>query len=153
MVFYFGTLSTHVQSLGNVDLTQFQVSRPCLQPSVNCHLVLLPRCCYHPDRYFFITSADSATYVLAMLSDDGNLKQRMTLKSSGAYSLRYCHRLTSFRGLSSLAKYADYRSLSIFTHHGTDHGFLVIELLHEKDKMGLSITRHDTLKKINLQIL
>ena len=68
----------------------------------------------YPNRLY----ADNPNYIPSFYGDD---LDDWTPGKNPAFD--YCHRLTSFRGLSSLAKYADYRSLSIFTHHGTDHGF------------------------------
>ena len=107
----FGTLSTHVQSLGNVDLTQFPSEQTLFATfsqlpfgfiaSVVAIILIIT---------FFITSADSATYVL--LSGGLVALQNTLIIVAFPFSLIMVLIMVS----------------------------LVIELLHEKDKMGLSIT-------------
>ncbi len=144
----FGTLSTHVQSLGNVDLTQFpEVSRPCFNLQSTAILVFIASVvAIILIITFFITSADSATYVLAMLSDDGNLKP-INLHF-WAYSLRLLPSSYFFQGLSGLAKIRDLSLAFPPLIMVLIMVSLVIGVTRKKDKMGLSITPDDT-KKIN----
>ena len=138
----FGTLSTHVQSLGNVDLTQFPSEQTLFATfsqlpfgfiaSVVAIILIIT---------FFITSADSATYVLAMLSDDGNLKPKNNLKIFwGVLLATIAIVLLLSGGLVALQNTLIIVAFPFSLIMVLIMVSLVIELLHEKDKMGLSIT-------------
>jgi len=138
----FGTLSTHVQSLGNVDLTQFPSEQTLFATfsqlpfgfiaSVVAIILIIT---------FFITSADSATYVLAMLSDDGNLKPKNDLKIFwGVLLATIAIVLLLSGGLVALQNTLIIVAFPFSLIMVLIMVSLVIELLHEKDKMGLSIT-------------
>ncbi len=90
---------------------------------------------------FFITSADSATYVLAMLSDDGNLKPKNNLKIFwGVLLATIAIVLLLSGGLVALQNTLIIVAFPFSLIMVLIMVSLVIELLHEKDKMGLSIT-------------
>lgn len=90
---------------------------------------------------FFITSADSATYVLAMLSDDGNLKPKNDLKIFwGVLLATIAIVLLLSGGLVALQNTLIIVAFPFSLIMVLIMVSLVIELLHEKDKMGLSIT-------------
>ena len=90
---------------------------------------------------FFITSADSATYVLAMLSDDGNLKPKNNLKIFwGVLLATIAIVLLLSGGLVALQNTLIIVAFPFSLTMVLIMVSLVIELLHEKDKMGLSIT-------------
>ena len=90
---------------------------------------------------FFITSADSATYVLAMLSDDGNLKPKNNIKIFwGVLLATIAIVLLLSGGLVALQNTLIIVAFPFSLIMVLIMVSLVIELLHEKDKMGLSIT-------------
>ncbi len=145
----FGTLSTSVQEAG-FDLTGFATEEVLFATFSHYSLgkvmsivalVLIVS--------FFITSADSATFVLAMLSEKGNLnpsnKKKIVwgaLLALIAISLLFSGGLTALE--NTLIIVALPFSLVIIFMMIT----LLIELKHEKNKMGLSITP-DRLPKTN----
>ncbi|MGT2925034.1 BCCT family transporter [Streptococcus caviae] len=137
----FGTLSTNVQSKG-IDLTGFATEEVLFKTFENYPMgALLSIIAIFLVFSFFITSADSATYVLAMLSEDGSLvpsnrkKVIWGLSVAGiAITLLLSGGLTALQNVLIIAALPFSLVLILITVS------LLKELYHEKDKMGLSIT-------------
>lgn len=137
----FGTLSTNVQSKG-IDLTGFATEEVLFKTFENYPMgSLLSIIAIFLVFSFFITSADSATYVLAMLSEDGSLvpsnrkKVVWGLSVTGiAITLLLSGGLTALQNVLIIAALPFSLVLILVTVS------LLKELYHEKDKMGLSIT-------------
>ncbi|MDQ0222638.1 BCCT family transporter [Streptococcus moroccensis] len=137
----FGTLSTHLQTIG-IDLTGFYTEELLFAAFEHYPLgILLSIVAIFLIFSFFITSADSATYVLAMLSEDGKLNPSNRIKIIWGVSLAVIAiTLLLSGGLTALQ--------NVLITVALPFSFVLIlvtvsllkELLHEKDKMGLSIT-------------
>ncbi|MGT2666064.1 BCCT family transporter [Streptococcus rifensis] len=137
----FGTLSTHLQSIG-IDLTGFNTEELLFAAFEHYPLgILLSIVAIFLIFSFFITSADSATYVLAMLSEDGKLNPSNRIKIIWGVSLAIIAiTLLLSGGLTALQ--------NVLITVALPFSFVLIlvtvsllkELMHEKDKMGLSIT-------------
>lgn len=98
---------------------------------------------------FFITSADSATYVLAMLSENGNLKPKNTTKVIWGISLCVIAMVLLLTGgLAGLQNALIIIALPFSFIIIIMIIALIIELFHEKNEMGLSISP-DRYPKIN----
>ena len=99
------------------------------------------RCCHHPDHYLLYHVSRLCDYVLAMLSDDGNLKPKNDLKIFwGVLLATIAIVLLLSGGLVALQNTLIIVAFPFSLIMGTDHGFPSHWMLHEKDKMGLSIT-------------
>lgn len=145
----FGTLSTSVQNAGT-DLTQYATEEVLFATFDHFPLgALLSIVALILIISFFITSADSATFVLAMLSENGHLNPSNRKKviwgvilASIAIALLFSGGLTALE--NTLIIVALPFSLVII--------FMMVSLLkelhHEKEQMGLSITP-DRLPKNN----
>lgn len=145
----FGTLSTNVQASG-IDLTGFATEEILFATFSNYNLGnIMSIVALILIISFFVTSADSATFVLAMLSEKGELnpsnKKKLNwgiLLAIIAISLLFSGGLDALQ--NTLIIVALPFSIVII--------FLMVSLLkelnHEKDQMGLSITP-DRLPKKN----
>lgn len=137
----FGTLSTNVQQKGT-DLTGFATEEILFKTFEHYPLgMLLSIIAIFLIFSFFITSADSATYVLAMLSEDGRLvpsNRKKVIWGLGVAFIAISLLLSG--GLDALQ--------NILIIAALPFSFVLIlvvisllkELLHEKGEMGLSIT-------------
>ncbi len=145
----FGTLSTSVQASG-VDLTGFATEEVLFATFSNYNLGnIMSIVALILIISFFVTSADSATFVLAMLSEKGELnpsnKKKLTwgiLLSIIAISLLFSGGLDALQNTLIIVA-LPFSIVIIFMMVS-----LLKELNHEKDQMGLSITP-DRLPKKN----
>lgn len=137
----FGTLSTSVQSRG-VDLTHYATEEVLFatfnQYSVGIVLSIVAIILIST---FFITSADSATYVLAMLSENGNLNPSNRKKVIWGILLAIIAVVLLFSGgLTALQNTLIIVALPFSVITIVMMFSLLKELNHEKNKMGLGIT-------------
>ena len=145
----FGTLSTSVQASG-VDLAGFATEEVLFATFSNYNLGnIMSIVALILIISFFVTSADSATFVLAMLSEKGELnpsnKKKLTwgiLLAIIAISLLFSGGLDALQNTLIIVA-LPFSIVIIFMMVS-----LLKELNHEKDKMGLSITP-DRLPKKN----
>lgn len=145
----FGTLSTNVQASG-VDLTGFATEETLFAAFSNYNLGnIMSIVALILIISFFVTSADSATFVLAMLSEKGELdpsnKKKLTwgiLLAIIAISLLFSGGLDALQNTLIIVA-LPFSVVIIFMMVS-----LLKELNHEKDQMGLSITP-DRLPKKN----
>lgn len=145
----FGTLSTNVQASG-VDLTRFATEEILFAAFSNYNLGnIMSIVALILIISFFVTSADSATFVLAMLSEKGELnpsnKKKLTwgiLLAIIAISLLFSGGLDALQNTLIIVA-LPFSVVIIFMMVS-----LLKELNHEKDQMGLSITP-DRLPKKN----
>lgn len=137
----FGTLSTSIQMYG-IDLRNF-VTEEILFATFNQYPagMILSIIAVILISTFFVTSADSATYVLGMLSEDGNLTPSNQKKLIWGILLALIAIALLFSGgLAALQNTLiivalPFSFVIIFIMIS-----LLIELYHEKYEMGLSIT-------------
>ena len=66
---------------------------------------------------FFVTSADSATYVLGMLSSQGDINPSSIVKVSWGIIGFICYHYDLYRWNTSHTKFTDYRSITVFNCH------------------------------------
>lgn len=145
----FGTLSTSVQASG-VDLTGFATEEVLFATFSNYNLGnIMSIVALILIISFFVTSADSATFVLAMLSEKGELnpsnEKKLTwgiLLAIIAISLLFSGGLDALQNTLIIVA-LPFSIVIIFMMVS-----LLKELNHEKDQMGLSITP-DRLPKKN----
>lgn len=145
----FGTLSTNVQASG-IDLTGFATEEILFATFSNYNLGnIMSIVALILIISFFVTSADSATFVLAMLSEKGELnpsnKKKLTwgiLLAIIAISLLFSGGLDALQNTLIIVA-LPFSIVIIFMMVS-----LLKELNHEKDQMGLSITP-DRLPKKN----
>lgn len=145
----FGTLSTNIQASG-VDLTGFATEEILFAAFSNYNLGnIMSIVALILIISFFVTSADSATFVLAMLSEKGELnpsnKKKLTwgiLLAIIAISLLFSGGLDALQNTLIIVA-LPFSIVIIFMMVS-----LLKELNHEKDQMGLSITP-DRLPKKN----
>ncbi len=137
----FGTLSTSLQSL-DIDLTGFKTEELLFAAFDHYPLgILMSIVAIFLIFSFFITSADSATYVLAMLSEDGKLNPPNRLKIVWGASLAVIAiTLLLSGGLTALQNVLITVALPFSLVLILVTFSLLKELYHEKDQMGLSIT-------------
>lgn len=137
----FGTLSTSVQGAG-IDLTKFATEEVLFATFNQFPLgTVLSILSIILVSTFFVTSADSATYVLGMLTEYGNLKPANHTKiiwglglSVMAIVLLLSGGLTALQNiLIIVALPFSFVLIRVLTS-------LFKELLHEKNEMGLAIT-------------
>lgn len=145
----FGTLSTNIQASG-FDLTGFATEEVLFATFSHYNLGnIMSLVALVLIISFFVTSADSATFVLAMLSENGKLnpsnKKKLvwgSLLAVIAIALLFSGGLTALENTLIIVA-LPFSLVIIFIMVS-----LLIELNHEKDKMGLSITP-DRLPKKN----
>lgn len=145
----FGTLSTNIQASG-FDLTGFATEEVLFATFSHYNLGnIMSLVALVLIISFFVTSADSATFVLAMLSENGKLnpsnKKKLVwggLLAVIAIALLFSGGLTALENTLIIVA-LPFSLVIIFMMVS-----LLIELNHEKDKMGLSITP-DRLPKKN----
>ena len=137
----FGTLSTSLQNSG-VDLTKFATEEVLF--ATFSHYkggMLLSLIAIILVTTFFITSADSATYVLAMLSEDGNLLPSNRKKLIWGILLAVIAVALLFSGgLMALQNTLIIVALPFSFVTILIMASLLKELNHEKTEMGLKIT-------------
>lgn len=144
----FGTLSTNLQSSG-INLTKFATEEVLFATFNEYSLgIVLSIIAIILISTFFVTSADSATYVLGMLSEDGNLnpsnKKKVTwgiLLALIAVALMFSGGLGALQNTLIIVA-LPFSFIIIFMMVS-----LLIELYHEKEEMGLSITPDRNPKK------
>lgn len=99
---------------------------------------------------FFVTSADSATYVLAMLSEDGNLKPSNRKKVIWGVMLAMIAIALMFSGgLTALQNTLIIVALPFSIVLVLMMWSLMKELYHEKSKWDLPLHQIDILRRIN----
>ncbi|MET3558555.1 glycine betaine transporter [Streptococcus rupicaprae] len=137
----FGTLSTAVQASGN-DLTGFATEEVLFATFSHYPLgVVLSIVALILISTFFITSADSATYVLAMLSENGRLNPSNRKKVIWGVLLAVIAIVLLFSGgLDALQNTLIIVALPFSFVIIVMMVSLLKELYHEKDEMGLSIS-------------
>lgn len=137
----FGTLSTSLQDSG-VNLIRF-ATEEILFASFNEYPLgsVLSLLAIILVLTFFVTSADSATYVLAMLSEDGNLNPSNRKKviwgvmlALIAIALMFSGGLTALQNTLIIVAFPFSIVLVLMMWS------LMKELYHEKEQMGLAIT-------------
>lgn len=137
----FGTLSTSLQDSG-VNLIRF-ATEEILFASFNEYPLgsVLSVLAITLVLTFFVTSADSATYVLAMLSEDGNLNPSNRKKviwgvmlALIAIALMFSGGLTALQNTLIIVAFPFSIVLVLMMWS------LMKELYHEKEQMGLAIT-------------
>lgn len=137
----FGTLSTNVQTKGTV-LTGYATEEVLFKTFEHYPLgLLLSIIAIFLIFSFFITSADSATYVLAMLSEDGSLvpsNRKKVIWGVGVAFIAIALLLSG--GLDALQNVLIIAALPFSIVLVLIVVSLLKELLHEKGEMGLSIT-------------
>lgn len=137
----FGTLSTSVQSSG-VDLTQFNTEEVLFATFDQFPFgIVLSIIAIILVFTFFITSADSATYVLAMLTEDGELKpshQKKVIWGLALAAIAIVLLLSG--GLTALQNILIIVALPFSCIIILIVISLFIEMYHEKEEMGLKIT-------------
>lgn len=137
----FGTLSTQVQQLG-INLTKF-ATEEVLFATFNHYTLgwLLSTIAIILIFSFFITSADSATYVLAMLTEDGNLNPKNRTKVIWGLVLAVIAIVLLLSGgLLALQNVLIIVALPFSFVMILMMLALLVELFHEKKEMGLSIS-------------
>lgn len=137
----FGTLSTQVQQLGT-NLTKF-ATEEVLFATFNHYTLgwLLSIIAIILIFSFFITSADSATYVLAMLTEDGNLNPKNRTKVIWGLVLAVIAIVLLLSGgLLALQNVLIIVALPFSFVMILMMLALLVELFHEKKEMGLSIS-------------
>lgn len=137
----FGTLANNVQSLG-FDLTQFKAEEILFATYQHYPLgIILSGITVILVSTFFITSADSATFVVGMLSDDGNLHPKNAIKLIwGILISLIAIILLLSGGLAALQNTLVIVALPFAIILIFIIVALIKELVHEKEQMGLSIT-------------
>ncbi|MGO3018742.1 MAG: BCCT family transporter [Anaerococcus sp.] len=145
----FGTLSTHVH-LNFEDLTNYKVEEILFATFNHYQLgTILSLIAIILVFSFFITSADSATFVLAMLSEEGSLKPKNKTKVIWGVTLSLIATVLLLSGgLNALQNVLIIVALPFSVILILVVISLLIELSHEKREMGLSITP-DRLPKKN----
>lgn len=136
----FGTLSTHVQNMG-IDLRSF-ATEEVLFATFNNYFggTILSLISIILVVTFFVTSADSATYVLAMLSEDGELLPTGRKKVIWGILLAAIAIVLLFSGgLTALENTLIIVALPFSLVIILIILSLLKELYHEKNKMGLKI--------------
>lgn len=137
----FGTLSTSSQASG-IDLTFYKTEEVLFATFNNYYLGnVLSVVAIMLVFTFFITSADSATYVLAMLSEKGNLTPSNRKKVMwGVLLALIAIVLLFFGGLAALQN----TLIIVALPFSVVMIFLMVSLLkelnHEREQMGLNIT-------------
>lgn len=144
----FGTLSTAVQASGN-DLIGFATEEVLFATFSHYPLgVVLSIVALILISTFFITSADSATYVLAMLSENGRLNPSNRKKVIWGVLLAVIAIVLLFSGgLDALQNTLIIVALPFSFVIIVMMVSLLKELYHEKDEMGLSISPNRYPKK------
>ncbi|MBG9982821.1 BCCT family transporter [Aerococcaceae bacterium DSM 111020] len=137
----FGTLSTDIQSQG-IDLTSYATEEVLFATFSHYPIgLVLSIIAIILVITFFITSADSATYVLAMLTEDGELLPSNRKKVIwGAILALIAISLLFSGGLTALENTLIIVALPFSLVLILMIVSLVKELFHEKDQMGLEIT-------------
>lgn len=137
----FGSLSTHVH-LNFENLTKYKVEEILFATFNHYHLgTILSFVAIILVFSFFITSADSATFVLSMLSEEGSLKPKNKTKVIWGITLSLIATVLLLSGgLNALQNVLIIVSLPFAVIIIFVVISLLIELSHEKREMGLSIT-------------
>lgn len=137
----FGSLSTNLQ-IDGIDLTGFATEELLFATFSHYPIgTLLSIVAVILIVSFFVTSADSATFVLAMLSEDGNLNPSNRKKVIwGALLALIAIALLFSGGLTALENTLIIVALPFSVVIIFMIVSLLKELLHEKDQMGLSIS-------------
>ena len=135
----FGTMSTAIQSSGLFDLKNLGVEQVLFGTlaqyplgGLMCGLALLLI------LFFFVTSADSATFVLGMLSENGNLNPHKRTKAIwGVFVAAVSLALLAAGGLDALQNILIIVALPFSAIMLVMMFALIKELNHERQAMGL----------------
>ena len=138
----FGTMANTVQQNGTADLTSLKVEETLFGTFSHYPLgILMSIIAIVLIFTFFITSADSATYVLSMLSEDGRLIPTNGKKVVwGAIVAGIAMALLFAGGLEALQSTLIIIALPFAVVIALIVVALIVEVYHEKVQMGLSIS-------------
>ena len=138
----FGTMANTVQQNGTADLTSLKVEETLFGTFSHYPLgILMSIIAIVLIFTFFITSADSATYVLSMLSEDGKLIPTNGKKVVwGAIVAGIAMALLFAGGLKALQSTLIIIALPFAVVIALIVVALIVEVYHEKVQMGLSIS-------------